>query len=175
MAWTASLASAVAALAALATASCAPEAPPSTALDPAKVSSIVIGRSSRNDVFTALGRPTRTQQSLAGESWIYESKADDSGRQRMMSGAAAASGVAGAFVPYLGLVGSGLGLANAAGGSGGRVPDVVSMTVEFGTGGVVRDCTYASTAAPAGMPGTAPGPARAMGCQRPFGAAPSPL
>ena len=149
-----------------------PLRPRPTILDASKVSSIVIGRSSRADVFTALGRPTRTQQSLAGESWVYESRIDDSGRQRMVSGAAAASGVAGAFVPYLGLVGSGLGLANAVGGSGGREPDMMSMTVDFGVGGIVRDCTYASTAAPAGTPGAAQGPARPVNCQRPVAAAP---
>ena len=173
MAWNASLAKVAAALAALAAASCAPASPPSTILDASKVSSIVIGRSSRADVFTALGRPTRTQQNLAGEGWVYESRTDDSGRQRMVSGAAAASGVAGAFVPYLGLVGSGLGLANAAGGSGSREPDVVSMTVEFAANGIVRDCTYASTAAPAGTPGAAAVPAQPIGCQRPYAAAPS--
>lgn len=168
MAWGASLARAGAALAMLATTSCAQDTPPSAVLDPAKVSSVVIGRSTRADVFTVLGRPARTQQSLAGEGWVYEARTDDSGRQRLMSGAAAASGVAGAFVPYLGLVGSGLGLANASTGSGRRNPDTASMTVEFGANGVVRDCTYASTAVPAGMPGAAAGLAKTMGCQRPY-------
>ena len=174
MAWTASLARVAAALTALAAASCAPASSSPAVPDAAKVSSIVIGRSSRTDVFTALGRPTRTQQSLAGESWVYEARTDDSGRQRMMSGAAAASGIAGAFVPYLGLVGSGLGLANAAGSPGRQEPDSTSMTVEFGANGIVRDCTYASTALPAGLPGATPGPAKPLGCQRPVAAAASP-
>ena len=154
----------------MATASCAQAPPPSTILDAGKVSSIVIGRSSRNDVFTALGNPTRTQQSLAGESWVYEAKTDDSGRQRLMSGAAAASGVAGAFMPYLGLVGSGLGLANA---SGSTERDMVSMTVDFAANGLVRECTYSSAAVPAGMPGAAAGAAGPPGCQKPYPATPS--
>ena len=167
------LAKAGAALAMLAAASCAQAPPPSAILDTGKVSSIVVGRSSRTDVFTALGRPTRTHQGLAGEGWVYEAKTENSGRQRLMSGAAAASGVAGAFVPYLGLVGSGLGLANAAGGTGQPEPDTVSMTVDFGADGLVRDCTYSSTAVPAGMPGAAAGAARLLGCQKPYPATPS--
>ena len=166
------LAKAGAALAMMAAASCA-QAPPSAILDAGKMLSIVVGRSSRTDVFTALGRPTRTQQGLGGESWVYEGKTDDSGRQRLMSGAAAASGVAGAFVPYLGLVGSGLGLANASADTGRREPDMVSMTVDFGADGLVRDCTYSSTAVPAGMPGAAAGAARPLGCQKPYPATPS--
>ena len=166
------LAKACAALAMMAASSCAQAPSPSAILDAGKVSSIVIGRSSRTDVFTALGSPTRTQQSLAGESWVYEAKTDDSGRQRLMSGAAA-SGVAGAFVPYLGLVGSGLGLANATGDTGRREPDMVSMTVDFGANGLVRDCTYSSTAVPAGMPGAAAGTAAPLGCQKPHPATPS--
>ncbi len=157
----------------MAAASCAQTPSPSAVLDAGKVSSIVIGRSSRTDVFAALGRPTRTQQGLGGESWVYEAKTDDSGRQRLISGAAAASGVAGAFVPYLGLVGSGLGLANASGDTGRRAPDMVSMTVDFGANGVVRDCTYSSTAMPAGMPGAAAETAGPLGCQKPYPATPS--
>ncbi len=166
------LAKAGAALAMMAAASCAQAPPASAILDAGKTSSIVVGRSSRTDVFTALGSPSRTQQSLAGESWVYEAKTDDSGRQRLMSGAAAASGVAGAFVPYLGLVGSGLGLANAAGDTGRREPDMVSMTVDFGANGLVRDCTYSSTAVPAGMPGAPTGAATPLGCQKPYPATP---
>ncbi len=166
------LAKAGAALAMMAAASCA-QAPPSAILDAGKMSSIVVGRSSRTDVFMALGRPTRTQQGLGGESWVYEARTDDSGRQRLMSGAAAASGVAGAFVPYLGLVGSGLGLANASGNTGRTEPDTVSMTVDFGANGLVRDCTYSSTAVPAGMPGAAAGAATPLGCQKPDPATPS--
>jgi outer membrane protein assembly factor BamE (lipoprotein component of BamABCDE complex) len=167
------LAKAAAALAIMAATSCVQAPPASAILDPGKVSSIVVGRSSRTDVFTALGRPTRTQQGLAGESWVYDAKTDDSGRQRLMSGAAAASGVAGAFVPYLGLVGSGLGLANASADTGQRAPDMVSMTVDFGANGLVRDCTYSSSAVPAGMPGAAAGAATPLGCQRPYPATPS--
>ncbi len=166
------LAKAGAALALMAVASCAQSPAPSAILDAGKVSSIVVGRSSRTNVFTALGSPTRTQQSIAGESWVYEAKTDDSGRQRLMSGAGAAAGVAGAFVPYLGLVGSGLGLANAAGNTGRADADLVSMTVDFGANGLVRDCTYSSTAIPAGMPGAAAG-ARPPGCQKPYAAVPS--
>ncbi len=173
MAWGVNLVKAGAALAVMAVASCAQSPPPSAILDPGKVSSIVVGRSSRTDVFAALGQPTRAQQSLAGESWVYEAKTDDSGRQRLMSGAAAASGVAGAFVPYLGLVGSGLGLANASADTGQRAPNMVSMTVDFGANGLVRDCTYSSTAVPAGMPGSAAGAATPPGCQKPYTATPS--
>ena len=165
------LAKAGALLAIIATASCTQTTPQSAILDTGKVSSIVVGRSSRTDVYTALGRPTRAQQGLAGESWIYESTADDSGRQRLISGASAASGVAGAFVPYLGLVGSGLGLVNASADTG-RKPETVSMTVDFGANGLVRDCTFSSTAVPAGMPG-ADAAAKPLGCQRPDPGKPS--
>ena len=65
MNWVTHLARTGAALALLACASCAQAPPP--AMDAAKVSAVVIGQSSRTDVFAALGRPSRTEQSLLGE------------------------------------------------------------------------------------------------------------
>ena len=116
-------------------------------LDAGKLGSVVVGRSSRSDVFAALGRPSRLERSASGESWIYEVKQRDGGGQSVLQGAAAASGVIGAFVPYAGIVGSGLGLAGAA---MGRNPEVetTSLTVKFGADGLVHDCVYSSTAFP---------------------------
>ncbi len=141
----------------LASASCSQKAP-SPVLDAAKVASVVVGQSSRNDVLAVMGRPARTERSAAGEAWVYEAKFGESGGQGLMSGASAATGVIGAFVPYVGLVGSGLGLASAA--TGARPdPQAVSLTVTFREDGVVRDCTYSSTAAPTS--------AKPIDCQRP--------
>lgn len=151
----------------LAIAACAQNAPPTPILDPGKMASIVVGRSSRADVFAALGRPARTEQSAQGETWIYETKASSAGGQGLMNGAAAASGLAGAFVPYVGLIGSGLGLASATAGAVPRAePDAASVAVSFADNGVVRDCVYSTTASPAGLPGSATSSAR-IGCQRP--------
>jgi outer membrane protein assembly factor BamE (lipoprotein component of BamABCDE complex) len=132
--------------------------------NPAKVATVVVGQSSRADVFAALGRPARTQQSSSGESWVYESKADAAGRRGVLQGVAAASGVVGAFVPYAGLVGSGLGLADTAVDGAPRA-ETTSLTVEFGPDGVVRECVYSSTAPPANVPGT--GAVAPPDCQRP--------
>ena len=84
-----------------------------------------------------------------------------------MSGVSAASGVAGAFVPYVGLIGSGLGLAGVGADAMRADPQAVSLAVLFRGDGVVRDCTYSSTAAPAGVPGAAAGAASPIGCQQP--------
>lgn len=158
-----------AALAVLLGAACSAEAPPA-ALEAGKVRSIVVGRSSRAEVFAALGRPARTERSAAGEAWIYEAKGG--GGPNPWGTAAAASGLIGAFVPYAGLVGSGLGLAGTA--MGGAPPDrgTVSLTVAFAADGVVRDCILSSTADPAGLPaagapGQTPGDAGIVDCHRP--------
>ena len=155
-----------AALALLALASCAPS-PPATTLDAGRMAAIVIGRSSRADVFAALGRPAQTRQSGSVESWVYETKAEDAGDGGFKNGALAAAGVAGAFVPYVGLIGPSLGLASAATGSARPALEEASLTVGFGEDGIVRDCTYSSSALPAGMPGSAAGSAKITGCQRP--------
>ncbi len=139
----------------------------STGLDASKLALVVIGQSSRTNVFTDLGRPDRTQQSLQGETWVYETKAGDSGAQGLRSGAAAVSGIVGAFVPYAGLVGSGLGLADAAAGRR-QEPDTMSVTISFTDSGIVRDCSYSSTALPAGLPGSAERAAKVVGCQKPL-------
>lgn len=166
-AWATRLVTGCTALALLAVASCAPSAPPAATLDTGRMAAIVIGRSSRADVFAALGRPAQTRQSGPVESWVYETKAEDAGDGGFKNGALAAAGVAGAFVPYVGLIGPSLGLASAATGSARPAPEAASLTVGFGEDGIVRDCTYASTALPAGMPGSAAGSARITGCQRP--------
>ncbi len=141
---------------------CTRAAPPPT-LDPAKVSSVVIGRSSRTDVFAALGQPDHIEQSRQDETWVYETQTGGPGHQQLSSGAGAAAGVVGAFVPYVGLVGSGLGLASAAMGSQRAPPTRSSLKVIFSRNGVVSDCLYTTTDVPTGLPGaTAP----AIGCHR---------
>ena len=133
-----------------------------------KVASIVVGRSSRNDVFAALGRPARTERSGLGEVWVYQPSADGgTGGNGLMSGASAASGILGAVVPYAGAVGSGLGLAGTAMGGGSARPPADRLSVTFRDDGVVRDCTFSSTVFPAAGPGPAAVPAKVVDCQRP--------
>ena len=127
------------------------------------MASVTIGRSSRGDVFATLGRPAKTTQNLAGEAWIYETAAASSGGDGgFKTGALAVASVAGAFVPYVGLIGPGVGLASLASGPDQPPPGGASLTVSFGPDGIVRDCLYASTAAPAELSGPAP----ALGCGR---------
>ena len=145
-------------------ATCSPNTNSTSILNPAKVANVVVGQSSRADVFAALGRPRRTERSSLGESWIYEYKNDAAGQRGVLQGAAAVSGVIGAFVPYAGLVGSGLGLTGNAIDQTPRV-ETTTLAVEFGADGVVRDCVYSSTALPAGVAGTAP--VAPIDCQRP--------
>lgn len=151
----------------LAGASCSANAPEPAMLDANKVASVVVGRSSRAEVFSALGRPSRTERSALGESWIYEAKARDSGGQGLISGVSTASGVAGAFVPYAGLIGSGLGLAGAAMGKVQPSPVVVSLAVAFAPDDVVRDCVYSSTAFPSNPSEPATGTGMLVDCGRP--------
>lgn len=167
---------AAAALAVSLAAACSADAPPPAVLDAGTVGSVIIGRSSRADVYAALGRPSRTERSASGEAWIYEAGGGGGGANPL-GGVATASGLLGAFVPYAGLVGSGLGLAGAA--MGGARPDRarVGLTVAFTADGVVRDCVLSSTAVPAGVfqagvsPAGAPGPVPAdagiVDCRRP--------
>lgn len=161
------LAMALAAPMLLAVASCSQPAPASAILDPGKVRSVVVGRSSRADVFAALGQPSRTERSAGGEAWIYEARTGEAGGRGLMGGASAASGVVGAFVPYVGLIGSGLGLAGVAADGMHAAPQASSLGVAFRDDGVVRDCVYSSTAAPSGVPGPAAGAAPPIDCQRP--------
>ncbi len=142
-------------------------------LDAGKVSSVIVGRSSRADVFAALGRPSRTEHSAAGEAWVYEVRESDpgAGQQTVMNGVASAAGVIGAVVPFAGLVGSSLGLAGSAMGGSRHDPKVTSLAVAFGPDSVVRDCIYASTASPAGVPGSTPGAPEVVDCRRPLTAA----
>lgn len=155
----------------LVSASCSKDTPEPAVLDANKVASVVIGRSSRADVFSALGRPSRTERSASGEAWIYEAKTRDTGGQGLISGVSAASGVAGAFVPYAGLVGSGLGLAGAAMGKAQSPPVVVSLSVAFASDGVVRDCVYSSTAFSAVAPNSPTGALPPVDCGRPSASA----
>ena len=145
-------------------AACTRAEAPAAMLDPAKVASVVIGRSSRTDVFAALGQPAHTEESRQGETWVYETQSGGTGHQQLSNGAGAAAGVVGAFVPYVGLLGSGLGLASATMGSERASPRMSSLKVIFSGSGVVSDCLYTSTDVPAGLPGaTVP----VIGCQRP--------
>lgn len=156
----------LAALMLLAGASCSNPAPAPPALDAARIASIRIGHSTRNEVFAALGQPDHTQQSSLGEAWVYEAKAPPShGSSGLMNSAAAASGVVGAFVPYVGLLGSGLGLANSAVGGQPAAPKEDSLTVMFAASGIVRDCLYSSTALPAGVPGSKAAAGTSARCQ----------
>ncbi len=163
--WAATLA-AILAMPLLLLTACSPNAPPSAILDSSKVGSVVVGRSSRTEVFTVLGQPSRTERSALGEAWIYEARTGDPSGRGLMNGASAASGVVGAFVPFVGLIGSGIGLAGVAMDGMQRQPQVVSLTVTFRGDSVVRDCAYASTAAPAGVTPAA-GIAKLVDCQRP--------
>lgn len=151
----------------LAGASCSHNAPPAAVLDAGKVASVVVGRSSRTDVFAALGQPSRTERSALGEAWVYEARTGDAGDHSLMSGVSAATGVVGAFVPYVGLVGSGLGLAGVAMDGMHTEPQAVMLAVIFRDDGVVRDCTYSTTAAPAGVAGSTADAAKLVDCQRP--------
>ena len=160
------LATALAAPLLLAGVSCAERTPPSAILNPAKVGAVAVGRSTRADVFAALGQPSRTERSAGGEAWIYEARTGEPGSRGWMSGVSAASGVAGAFVPYVGLIGSSLGLAGVAADGMRTDPQAVSLAVLFRDDGVVRDCTYSSTAAPAGVSASAAGAALPVDCQR---------
>ena len=148
-------------------AACSRHAAPSAIPDAGKVGSVAVGRSSRADVFAALGQPSRTERSAGGEAWIYEARTGDTGGRGWMNGVSAASGVAGAFVPYVGLIGSGLGLAGVGVDAMRADPQAVSLAVTFREDGVVRDCAYSSTALPAGVPGSAPGTAALIDCRRP--------
>ena len=154
---------------ALGAVSCAPDAPAKTV----DVSSIVIGQSTRADVFSKLGKPARTEERGTGETWVYETRSGGGMRRGLMSGAAAASGVVGAFVPFVGLVGPGIGLLDATTGAPGAAPEVSSLSIVYGDDGIVRDCVYSTTGVPAGMPGSDPAKAKAAGCARPAGASDS--
>ena len=155
-------------LAGLLLAACAQGATPSAILDPGKVGTVVVGHSTRADVFAVLGQPSRTERSANGEAWVYEARTGDPGNRGWISGVTAASGVAGAFVPYVGLIGSGLGLAGAGAEALRADPQAVSLAVAFRDDGTVRDCAYSSTAAPAGVPGAPAGAAAPIDCQRPL-------
>src|SRR5438105_97829 len=80
-------------------ASCSESERPSPGADRAKVAALVVGRSSRDEVFETLGRPSRTERNSAGESWMYEWAGGRGGRATALQGAATASSVVGAFVP----------------------------------------------------------------------------
>lgn len=147
----------------LAATSCAGPHGESHGFDPAKVPSVVIGRSTRAEVLTALGQPARSERNAQGETWVYEVREKNANYDRLMGGAAAGSAIAGAFVPFAGLVGSGLGLANAAVGDTGHPPDTTSLAVSYGPDGVVRDCVVTSTAPVA----IGPSAAKIVDCARP--------
>ena len=150
----------------LAVMSCSHSAPSAQALDPGKVASIVVGRSSRNEVFQALGQPARTERSSAGEVWVYQPTSGGTDGSGVMSGASAASGILGAFVPYAGAIGSGLGLAGTAMGKSSSGPPADSLSVVFRDDGIVRDCVFSKTVFPPGGAGPADAPAKVVDCQR---------
>ena len=92
-------------------AGCSGQSGDTAILEPGKVSSIVIGQSSRSDVLALLGQPNHTTWNRDGESWVYQVTDEDLRRESMSNGATIAGGVLGAFVPFGGLIGMGLGMA----------------------------------------------------------------
>ena len=155
-------------LIALASASaCSNDARHPAVLDRGKVAAIVVGRSTRGDVFTLLGQPSHAERGGQGETWLYETKPGGDGHDDLVSGAAAASGLVGALVPYVGLLGSGLGLAGAAMDGTRPAQQSASLSVSFGDDGIVRDCRYATTAFSPGSEGKPPGMPEVIDCQRP--------
>ncbi len=149
----------------LTVASCAQPSGHHAILEPSRVSSIIVGRSSKSDVLTALGKPSRVDRNGQGETWVYEYRPDGSGRQTLLAGAQAASAVAGAFVPFVGLLGTGVGLASAADG-GGPEPGTTTLAINFADFGIVRECTYSTSMVPADSP-TGANAGTAPDCQRP--------
>ena len=156
------------ALIALAGASaCSNDAPHPALLDKSKVAAIIVGRSTRGDVFALLGQPSHAERGGQGETWLYETKPGGDGHGALMSGAAAASGLVGAFVPYVGLLGSGLGLAGAAMDGTRPAQQSASLSIAFGDDGIVRDCRYVTTAFSPGGEGKPPGIPEVIDCRRP--------
>ncbi|MBV8614438.1 MAG: outer membrane protein assembly factor BamE [Acetobacteraceae bacterium] len=151
----------------LTAAACSSRSGDKAILDPGKVSAVHVGRSSRSDVLALLGRPSRTEWNTAGETWVYQVREENLSRQELASGATVAGTVLGAFVPFGGLVGTGLGLAGTQVGGAGAEP-VTTLTVAFGETGTVRDCTYSTTAFSAQpAPGTGAAAQPAFRCQGP--------
>lgn len=136
----------------------APASP--AALDLSKVPGIVVGRSARAEVFALLGQPGRIDRDGRGERWTWASGGAEP--DRMGPVMQAASTVAGAFVPFAGLAGTGLGLARSA--AAGPPPGVTMFSVLFTDGGTVQDCTASASAPPAEGTGA---PAPLPDCARP--------
>ena len=132
----------VAGTALLALAACAggAEAP-----DLRKLSAVVVGQSSRTDVLGVMGQPSQVVRGARGESWVYEAQGVSRNDGRMAAGAQAATTVASALIPFAGLVGAGMGLANSM-GPDSRRPAVTTVTIDFAEAGFVRDCFYATNA-----------------------------
>ena len=92
-----------------------------------------------------MGQPSQVLRNARGESWVYEAQGASRGDGRMAAGAQAATTVASALIPFAGLVGAGVGLANSM-ASEPRRPTATTVTIEFAEAGVVRDCLYATNA-----------------------------
>lgn len=112
-------------------------------LDLAKLPSIAVGESSRVEVFQIMGRPTQVLRGARGESWVYQAQASTADRRNLAAGAQVASTVAGVLIPFVGLVGTGIGLASQMGGDA-PPPGVTTVTIDFADPGIVRDCTIST-------------------------------
>lgn len=130
------------------------------ALDVTKVPNIIVGRSSRAEVFALLGQPGRIDRDGQGERWTWAS--GGAAPDRLGPAMQAASTVAGAFIPFAGLAGTGLGLARSA--TDGPPPGLTTFAVAFTDRGVVQDCMASASALPADGAGA---PAVLPDCQRP--------
>ena len=111
--------------------------------DFSKLTTVVVGQSSRADVLGAMGRPSQVLRTAKGEAWVYEAGGGRDRARMAAAGTQAATTVASALIPFAGLVGAGLGLANSM-TSDPRGPQVTTVTVDFAETGVVRDCLYAT-------------------------------
>ena len=92
-----------------------------------------------------MGQPSQVVRSARGESWVYDAQGAGRDNARMAAGTQAATTVASALIPFAGLVGAGVGLANSM-ASEPRRPTVTTVTIEFAEAGIVRDCLYATNA-----------------------------
>ena len=152
----------------IAAAACSHQVGTKAILDPSKTSSIVVGQSSKAEVLRSLGPPRRADRNGQGESWVYRIEGRDTNERQIAAGAQVVSAAVGALVPFGGLVGAGIGLAGTGlRGSEKEMPAAV-LTVDFGTQGVVRECTF-STNVVSVATASNPDPASQMplDCQRP--------
>ena len=132
-------------------------------LNPVKVADVIVGQSSRADVFAALGRPTRTEQTAWGSPGFMKTRAMPQAGDAFSGGGCRVRRhrCVRALCWFRGLR---LGARWRRHGRNSET-DVASLAVEFGANGVVRECVYSSSALPAGVPGAVA--VAPIDCQRP--------